>query len=115
MTAKQISEEMCKFLSSKKAEDIMTINVQDKTSLCDYFVIASGKNTTQVKAMCELLCEKLKKDGVEIRRTEGAQEGRWAVIDCADVICHIFNDEARLFYHLERLWQDTDNFTIYKD
>ena len=55
MESKQFTEEICKFLSSKKAEDILMIDVREKTVLCDYFVIASGRNTTQVKALCENL------------------------------------------------------------
>ena len=107
--AAQLAETVCAFLSSKKAEDIVVVDVREKTVLCDYFVIASGRNTTQVKALCENLEEKLSKDGVEPRRSEGVKEGRWGVLDYGDVIVHIFNDESRLFYHLERLWGEGDN------
>ena len=114
MESKQFTEEICKFLSSKKAEDILMIDVREKTVLCDYFVIASGRNTTQVKALCESLEEKFSKEGVEPRRTEGVRDGRWGVVDYGDVIVHIFNDESRLFYHLERLWEEGDNVKRYE-
>ena len=114
MESKQFTEEICKFLSSKKAEDILMIDVREKTVLCDYFVIASGRNTTQVKSLCENLEEKFSKEGVEPRRTEGVRDGRWGVVDYGDVIVHIFNDESRLFYHLERLWEEGDNVKRYE-
>ena len=105
----ELTQEIGRYLSSKKAEDILLIDVREKTTLCDYFVIASGRNTTQVRALCENLEEHLSKQGLEPRRTEGVREGRWGVLDYGDVVVHIFNDESRLFYHLERLWAGGEN------
>ena len=105
----ELTQEIGSYLSSKKAEDILLIDVREKTTLCDYFVIASGRNTTQVRALCENLEEHLSKQGLEPRRTEGVREGRWGVLDYGDVVVHIFNDESRLFYHLERLWAEGVN------
>ncbi len=94
---------ICEYLSGKKAYDIVKINVAEKTVLADYFVIASGRSTTQVRSLAENLEEALEERGVTVKRREGVREGRWAVLDYGNVI-HIFNDEQRLFYHLERLW-----------
>ena len=105
----ELTQEIGRYLSSKKAEDILLIDVREKTTLCDYFVIASGRNTTQVRALCENLEEHLSKQGLEPRRTEGVREGRWGVLDYGDIVVHIFNDESRLFYHLERLWTEGEN------
>ena len=105
----ELTQDIGRYLSSKKAEDILLIDVREKTTLCDYFVIASGRNTTQVRALCENLEEHLSKQGLEPRRTEGVREGRWGVLDYGDVVVHIFNDESRLFYHLERLWTEGEN------
>ena len=101
---------ICKFLSEKKANDIVKIYVADKTIIADYFVIASARSSTQVKALSEYVEEFIEKNGGEVRRTEGVAEGRWAVIDAGDIIVHIFNDEQRLFYHLERIWGDGEKF-----
>lgn len=101
---------ICKFLSEKKANDIVKIYVADKTIIADYFVIASARSSTQVKALSEYVEEFVEKNGGEVRRTEGITEGRWAVIDAGDIIVHIFNDEQRLFYHLERIWGDGEKF-----
>ena len=109
-----LAETVCAFLAFKKAEDIVIVDVREKTVLCDYFVIAGGRSTTQVKALCDNLEEKLSKEGMEPRRVEGVKEGRWGVLDYGDVIVHIFNDESRLFYHLERLWGEGDNVRRYE-
>ena len=110
----ELTEEICKILSSKKAEDILAIDVREKTVLCDTFIIASGRSTTQVRALCDNVEEQLSKKGIEPRRTEGVREGRWGVLDYGDVIVHIFNDESRLFYHLERLWDEGTNVVRYE-
>ncbi|MGN0808190.1 MAG: ribosome silencing factor [Candidatus Coproplasma sp.] len=107
---------ICEILSSKKAYNIVYIDVESKTSLCDYFIICSGRSSTQVKSLAENLEEKLSKEHqLEPRRREGVREGRWAVLDYGDVIVHVFNDEMRDFYHLERLWEDGKNLTRYED
>lgn len=110
-----LADKVCALLSAKKGEDILIIDVKEKTTLCDYFVIASGRNITQVKSLCENLEEHLSKAGEEPRRTEGVREGRWGVLDYGDVIVHIFNDESRLFYHLERLWGEGDNVRRFEE
>ena len=115
MESKKIAEEICKALSSKKGEDIILIDVRGKTDLSDYFVLASGRSSTQVKALCDNVEEQLEKLGINPRRSEGVTEGRWAAVDYGDVILHVFNDEMRLFYHLERLWGDSGNIKKYED
>ena len=93
-------------LEDKKGTDIVTIDVQERTSLCEYFVICSGRSAPQVKALCDNVEEKLKKLGVPKLRVDGYSEGRWIAMDYGDIIVHIFQDQQRLLYHLERLWQD---------
>lgn len=116
MTSKELTLLICKLLSEKKAKGIVYIDVDRKTSLCDYFVVAGGTSKTQVKALAELLEEKLEKEyGLTPRRREGIREGRWAVLDYADVIVHVFGGEERDFYNLERLWEDGDNLVHYED
>lgn len=116
MTSKEKTNLICKILSDKKANDIVYLDVENKTSLCDYFVIAGGRSKTQVKSLAENLEEKLKREyELSPRRVEGAQGGRWVVLDYADVIVHLFGDEERDFYHLERLWEDGVNLKKYED
>ena len=115
MESYELSKLCCKALSQKKAEDIVILNVADQTVVCSYFVIASGKSTTQVRALGDAVEEALKKQGVEPVRSEGLREGRWGVLDYGDVVVHIFNEESRLFYYLERLWDSGKNVERYED
>ena len=116
ITSKIVAIEVCKALSDKLGKDIVVLYVREETDLCDYFVIASGSNAPQIRAMGERVEELVEKNlGLVPTRTEGVRDGRWAVIDYGDVIVHIFNDETRLFYHLERLWKDGENFARFDD
>jgi ribosome-associated protein len=116
MTSQEKTQLICKILSEKKAQDIVYIDVSTKSSLCDCFVICSGRSTTQVKSISENLEEKLSKEyGLEPGRREGVRAGTWAVLDYNDVIVHVFNGEERDFYCLERLWDDGSNSTKYTD
>ncbi len=110
ITSKELAIAVCKALADKRGKDIVALYVREKTDLCDYFIIASGSNAPQIKAMGERVEELVERDlGIVPTRTEGVRDGRWAVVDYGDVIVHIFNDETRLFYHLERLWTDGEN------
>ena len=110
ITSKELAITVCKALADKRGKDIVALYVREKTDLCDYFIIASGSTAPQIRAMGERVEEIVERDlGVVPTRTEGVRDGRWAVVDYGDVIVHIFNDETRLFYHLERLWTDGGN------
>ncbi|MBO5480348.1 MAG: ribosome silencing factor [Clostridia bacterium] len=114
--SRELVDVVCKALADKRGKDIVALYVREKTDLCDYFIIASGSNAPQIRAMGERVEELVERDlAVVPTRTEGVRDGRWAVIDYGDVIVHIFNDETRLFYHLERLWQDGANVEKYDD
>ncbi len=115
METKELVQAICKALSERKGSQITIIDVQGKTILCDYFVIANGHSSTQVKALTDNVDYALGKLGREPLRKEGTTEGKWAALDYGDVIVHIFNDESRLFYNLERLWADGQNVTYYED
>ena len=110
MNTEKLVELITTTLNAKKAQDVVKINVTEKTSLADYFIVASGRTTTQVHALAEHVEEAVEKNfGLYVRRKEGITDGRWAVLDYGDVIVHIFNDEQRLFYHLERLWGEGEH------
>jgi ribosome-associated protein len=116
ITSKELALAACKALADKRGKDIVTLYVREKTSLCDYFVLASGSNSSQIRAMGERVEEVISREyGIDPTRTEGVRDGRWAVVDYGDVIVHIFNDDTRLFYHLERLWGDGENLEKYVD
>ncbi|MCL2033594.1 MAG: ribosome silencing factor [Oscillospiraceae bacterium] len=96
----------CKLLDTKKATDIAVLDIRKLSSLGDYFVVASGISTIHVKALAGELEKKLADQGIHPRRVEGEKSAVWILLDYNDVIIHIFNDETRNFYCLERLWGD---------
>ncbi len=115
MESYELAKTIAKTLSDKKAQDIVILNVSEQTIVCSYFVIASGKSTTQVRALCDNVEEQLKKNlSLAPARTEGLREGRWGVLDYGDVVVHVFNEESRLFYYLERLWDSGKNVEHYE-
>lgn len=111
LSAKEFAKKACEILQDHKAQDIVMIDVSGKTDVADYYVIAGGRSMTQTRALIEYVEEEMEKLGVSPSRREGVREGRWALLDYGDVIVHIFNDETRLFYHLENLWDDGKNVT----
>ncbi|RDV84303.1 ribosome silencing factor [Ammonifex thiophilus] len=94
----------------KKGYDILALEVGKLLPLCDYFVILSGNNPIQVKAIAEHIEKKLAEQGVNLLHREGFQEGRWILLDFGDVVVHVFLEEEREFYGLERLWRDAPVF-----
>lgn len=93
--------------SAKKASDPVILDVGPVLAICDYFVIASGSNDRQVRAICdEIESEVRQAGGGSPIRVEGLADGRWVLLDYGDFVAHIFLDEAREYYDLERLWAD---------
>ena len=113
MDSKAFVEKICEILSDHKAEDIVSIDVKEKSSVADYYIIAGGRSMTHTRSLCEHVEEEMDKIGIAPIRREGISEGRWCVLDYGDVLVHLFNDETRLFYHLEQLWGDDKTTTKY--
>ena len=111
LEGKEFAKKVCEVLDSHKAEDVLLIDLKVKTEVADYYVVASGRSMTHTRALIDHVEEEMDKLGVAPIRREGVREGRWAVLDYGDVLVHIFNDETRLFYHLESLWGDDKNVT----
>ena len=100
-------------LEENKANDIKIIDISGVSVLADYFIIASGSNRNQVQAMVDSVQEDLyKKAGLEAKQVEGYQTGSWILLDYADIIVHVFDEENRLFYNLERIWRDGKDIAI---
>lgn len=112
MNAKEMSHMICKALDEKKAGDIKVINIEEVSVMADYFIIASGTNRNQVQAMVDNVDETLGKAGVNPRQVEGYQTANWILMDYGDVIVHVFDEENRLFYDLERIWRDGKSVAV---
>ncbi|MBS7008734.1 ribosome silencing factor [Anaerostipes sp.] len=93
-------------LEEKLAEEIKVIDIQKISVVADYFIIANGKNKNQVQAIVDNVQDALFKAGYEMKQMEGYQNGTWVLIDFGDIVIHIFDQENRLFYDLERIWKD---------
>ena len=91
-------------LQDDKAEDIVTIELQGKSQIADYMVVASGRSTRQVSAIAEKLSDRLKQNMGVIARMEGKAAGDWVLLDTGDIIVHVFRPEVREFYQLEKMW-----------
>ncbi|MBI5102386.1 MAG: ribosome silencing factor [Nitrospirae bacterium] len=91
---------------SKKAQDLVVLDLTGLTYIADYFVICSGESTTQVRAIADAVTEELSSIGARPSGVEGLNYGHWVLLDYGDVIVHIFEKETRYFYDLEKLWMD---------
>ena len=93
-------------MEDKKAEDVRVLDISEVSVLADYFIIASGKNRNQIQAMKENVEEQMEKRGFFVKHVEGYDTAHWILMDYGDVILHIFDEESRMFYDLERIWRD---------
>ena len=112
MTPKEIAEIIVATLDGKKAEDIKLLRTTDVTVLADYFVICTANSTTQIKTMADEVEDVLEARGENPLHREGYRSGGWVLIDFGCVVVHIFMDEARQFYNLERLWADAERIDV---
>ena len=112
MTSLETAKMAVKALDSKKALDIKVIKIQDISAIADYFVIATGTSSTHVKALADEVEAQLDEAGISASHVEGYRSNSWILLDYVDVVVHVFSDEAREYYDLERLWQDGEIIDI---
>jgi ribosome-associated protein len=108
----EIYDKIINALVEKKAKNIKVIDIEDLTTIATYFVICSGTSTTHIKTLADEVEFKLKEEGLLPLRHEGYNSARWILIDYGDIIVHIFYEEDREFYNLDRLWQDGKSVNI---
>ncbi len=106
MESKELALYCAKILSDKLSKNLSVLYVQEVTTLADYFVIATGGNATHVKALADEVEFKLRQEGIAPGHIEGHGSHSWIVMDYGAVVVHVFSEEAREFYDLERLWKD---------
>ena len=104
MTDWELAKRIADVASEEKAVDVVVLDVREMTVLADYFVIASGRSTIQVKMIAENIEDILLEEGYRALRREGFNEGRWIVLDYGSVIVHVFRQQEREYYQLEKLW-----------
>ena len=95
-----------KTLDSNKAQNIVSINLKDKSSMADFMIVASGTSSRHIQSLSEQVLEKLQDNGVKESRIEGKDSSEWKLVDGIDLIVHIFHPEKRKFYEIEKMWSE---------
>ena len=116
MTSYESAMLLANTLDGKKGEEIKVLKTEGLTTLADYFVICTGTSSTQINALCDAVEERLEKEAEEkpLHR-EGHRGGTWVLLDYGCVVVHVFDNEARAFYSLERLWADCATIDLPED
>ena len=114
MESYELAALLARALDSKKGGDIKVLKTEGVTTLADYFVICTATSNTQVKAISDACEEAAEKNGERAHHIEGHRDGAWLLMDFSSVVVHVFTDEARKFYDLERLWSDAEEIDVSK-
>lgn len=114
MTSLELAVQAVKILDSKKAKDLKLIGIRDVSILADYFVLATGTSSTHVKSLADEVDFQLGEMGVKPEHTEGYRSNSWVLLDYGNVVVHVFTEESRKFYDLDRLWRDGEIVDISK-
>ncbi len=112
LSAKEVAYEVTKALDSKKGMDIKLLKIDKVSSLADYFLICTGTSNTHVKTLCDFAEYTLEQLGETLLSREGHRGNSWELLDYGSIVVHIFTQEAREFYSLERLWADAEQIDI---
>ena len=112
LSAKEVAEQVTKALDEKKGMDIKLLRINDVSSLADYFLICTGTSNTHVKTLCDYAEYTMEQLGEKMLGREGHRGNTWELLDYGSVVVHVFTEEARDFYSLERLWADAENVDI---
>ena len=112
LSAKEVAYEVTKALDAKKGMDIKLLRIDEVSSLADYFLICTGTSNTHVKTLCDYAEYTMEQLGEKLLGREGHRGNSWELLDYGSVVVHVFTEEAREFYALERLWADGENVDI---
>jgi len=112
LESKEKALEAARAALDKKAKDVLVLDLQGLTQIADHFVICSGESTTQVKAIAEEIERRFDVSGVKPLGREGRKNNLWVLMDYGDIIVHIFEEETRRFYELEKLWIDAKRISV---
>ena len=112
LTAKEVAYEVTKALDDKKGMDIKLLKISEISSLADYFIICTGTSNTHVKTLCDFAEYTLDQLGEPMLGREGHRGNSWELLDYGTLVVHVFTEEAREFYNLERIWADAENVDL---
>ncbi len=112
LTAKEVAIQVTKALDEKKGMNIKLLRISDVSSLADYFLICTGTSNTHVKNLCDYAEYTLEQLGEPLLGREGHRGNTWELLDYGSIVVHVFTEEAREFYNLERIWADAENVDL---
>jgi ribosome-associated protein len=112
VTAQRKAQRAARAALDRKALDLVVLDVQGLSGVTDYFLVCSGRSTTHLKSITDAIREELKEDGVRPLHTEGTTESGWILLDYGDVLMHVFLEDTRAYYALERLWGDAPSISV---
>jgi ribosome-associated protein len=112
VTAEKKAQRAARAARDRKAIDLVVLDVQGLSGVTDFFLVCSGRSTTHVKSIADAIREELKDDGVRPLHSEGATESGWVLLDYGDVLMHVFLEDTRAYYALERLWGDAPSISV---
>ena len=112
MTPREMALTLARALDSKKGKNIRVLEINNVTTLADYFVLCTGTSVPQLKALADAGEKAMKEAGILPHHIEGHRGGTWLLMDFSSVVVHVFTDEARKFYDLERLWGDAQEIDL---
>ncbi|WP_420908662.1 ribosome silencing factor [Brevibacillus humidisoli] len=112
MAVEELARLVVKAAEEKKAENVVVIDISNLSVIAEYFIVCHGNNERQVQAIVSEIRDKAHEQGYNVRGIEGADEGKWVLIDIGDVVVHVFHREEREFYNIERLWGDAPRVTF---
>lgn len=113
MKSQEKLELVVKAADSKRANDIVALDVHEVSLMADYFVIMDAASNRQVKSIAEEITDQVEEAGVEVKEIEGKDTAKWILVDLGDVIVHVFQEDERDYYDLEKLWSDSKNVDIH--
>lgn len=112
LSARRTAQRAARAALDKKAADLSILDVRTVSSVTDYFLVCSGKSTTHVRTITDAIRQELKADGVRPLHAEGRPESGWVLLDYGDVLVHVFLEDTRAYYALERLWGDAPGVPV---
>jgi ribosome-associated protein len=112
VTAQRKAQRAARAALDRKALDLVVLDVQGLSGVTDYFLVCSGRSTTHLKSITDAIREELKEDGVRPLHTEGTTDSGWILLDYGDVLMHVFLEDTRAYYALERLWGDAPSISV---
>lgn len=106
MDSKELLQDIANACDDKRAENIIALDMNQVSLIADYFLICHGNNERQVQAIARAIKETVEEKDLPVKRMEGFEQARWILVDLGNIVCHVFHQDERTYYNLERLWGD---------